>query len=64
MVYTPEAHIPIADVRVDHGVVYLKFKKSRSNVKEGMTMDQFLCLVFEKLNGYSVQKHGSDYYRI
>ena len=39
MVCTPEAHIPIADVRVDHGVVYLEFKKSRSNVKETMTMD-------------------------
>ena len=63
MVYTPEAHIPIADVKVDHGVVYLEFKKSKSNAKEVMTLDQFIFLIYEKLNGYNVQRYGEDYYR-
>ena len=63
MVYTPEAHIPIAGVRVDHGVVYLEFKKSKSNAREIMTMDQFIFLVYEKINGYGVQKYDGEYYR-
>lgn len=63
MVYTPEAHIPIADVRVDHGVVYLEFKKSKSNTREVMTLDQFLFLVVERINGYNIQKYNGEYYR-
>ena len=63
MVYTPEAHIPIADVKVDHGVVYLEFKKSKSSAKEVMTLDQFLFLLYEKVYGYEVRKYDGDYYR-
>ena len=63
MVYTPEAHIPIAGVSVDHGVVYLEFKKSKSNTREIMTMDQFIFLVYEKISGYNVQKYDGEYYR-
>ena len=63
MVYTPEAHIPIADVKVDHGVVYLEFKKSKSNAKEVLTLDQFLFLLYEKVSGYNIQKYDGEYYR-
>lgn len=62
MVYTPDAHIPIADVKVDHGVVYLEFKKSKSNSREVMTLDQFLCLLFGKVYGYGIQKYDGEYY--
>ncbi len=63
MVYTPEAHIPIANVKVDHGVVYLEFKKSKSSTKEIMTLDQFLFLLYEKVSGYNIQKYDGEYYR-
>lgn len=63
MLYTPDAHIPITQVSVDNGVIYLEFKKSRENVRETMTLDQFLFLLCEKINGFSVQKFDGEYYR-
>lgn len=39
MVYTPEAHIAITEVYEENGVVFLKFKKPKSQVYEVMTLD-------------------------
>ena len=62
MVYTPEAHIPIAGVTVDHGVFYLKFKKNRASVYETMTLDQLLFLIVQAINQYGSGKASEDYY--
>ena len=42
MVYTPEAHIAITEVYAENGVVYLKFKKPKTQIYEVMTLDMFL----------------------
>jgi len=49
MVRTPEGNIPVAEVYAENGVVYLKFKKSKSQLYEVVTLDHFLCLVYEAL---------------
>lgn len=49
MVYTPEAHIAITEVYAENGVVYLKFKKPKTQVYEVMTLDMFLSLVYQTL---------------
>lgn len=48
-VYTPEAHIAITEVYAQNGVVYLKFKKPKSQIYEVMTLDMFLSLVYQAL---------------
>ena len=47
MVYTPEAHIAITEVYAENGVVYLKFKKPKTQVYEVMTLDMFLSMVYQ-----------------
>ena len=49
MVRTPEGNIPVAEVYAENGVVYLKFKKSKSQLYEVVSLDHFLCLVYEAL---------------
>ena len=63
MVYTPEAHIPIAGVTVDHGVYYLQFKKNRSNAYETITLDQLVFLVVQAIERYNYGEDGGKYYR-
>ena len=41
MVYTPEAHIAITEVYAENGVVYLKFKKPKTQIYEVMTLDKY-----------------------
>lgn len=62
MIHTPEAHIPIAGVSADHGVVYLQFKKSKTNVYETITLDKFLCLIYEVLYGIRSEDIDSRHY--
>ncbi len=62
MVYTPEAHIPIAGVTVDHGVFYLKFKKSRTNIYETITLDQLVYFIVQALSQYGCGDTGEEYY--
>ena len=50
MVYTPEAHIAITEVYAENGVVFLKFKKPKSQIYEVMTLDMFLSLVYNLLS--------------
>lgn len=47
MVYTPEAHIAITEVYAENGVVYLKFKKPKTQIYEEMTLDMFLSMVYQ-----------------
>jgi hypothetical protein len=49
MVYTPEAHIAITEVYAENGVVYLKFKKPKTQIYEVMTLDMFLSMVYQTL---------------
>ena len=49
MVRTPEGNFPIAEVYADNGVVYLKFKKAKSQLYEVVTLDQFLSRIYETL---------------
>lgn len=49
MVRTPEGNFPIAEVYAEDGVVYLKFKKAKSQLYEVVTLDQFLCQIYETL---------------
>ena len=62
MVYTPEAHIPIAGVAVDHGVFYLEFKKNRTNIFERITLDQLVYLIVQAINRYGCDEAGDNYY--
>lgn len=50
MIYTPEAHIAITEVFAENGVVFLKFKKPKTQVYEVVTLDVFLSLVYQALN--------------
>lgn len=50
MIYTPEAHIAITEVFAENGVVFLKFKKPKTQVYEVMTLDTFLSLVYQTLD--------------
>ena len=52
VVHSPEAHIPIATVSAEGGVIYLHFKKSKYDVYETMTLDQFLNIVILTIYGY------------
>ena len=63
MVYTPEAHIPIAGVTVDHGVYYLEFKKNRSNAYETITLDQLIYLIVQAVERYNYGRTDERYYR-
>ena len=45
VIHSPEAHIPIACVTAESGVIYLRFKKSRES---GVTQDKFLTITIEK----------------
>lgn len=49
MVRTPDGRIPVAEVFAENGVVFLKFKKPRSQVYEIVTLDHFLCMVYQTL---------------
>ncbi|MDD2268120.1 MAG: hypothetical protein PHY15_01060 [Eubacteriales bacterium] len=49
MVHTPEAHIAVAEVYADNGVVFMKFKKPKSQLYEVMTLDSFLAQVYQTL---------------
>lgn len=49
MVYTPEAHIPITEVYAENGVVFMRFKKPKTQIYEVMTLDMFLSLVYQSL---------------
>lgn len=62
MVYTPEEHIPIASVTVDHGVYYLQFKKNKTNRYETITLDQLTYLIAEAINEHLYGKTRNDYY--
>ena len=59
MVYTPEAHMAITEVYAENGVVYLKFKKPKTQIYEVMTLDVFLSLVYQMLE----RKHINESYR-
>lgn len=59
MVYTPEAHIAITEVYAEDGVVFLKFKKPKTQIYEVMTLDLFLSLVYQTLQ----RKHYDESYR-
>lgn len=50
MIYTPEAHIAITEVFAENGVVFLKFKKPKTQVYEVVTLDVFLSLVYQTLD--------------
>ena len=50
MIYTPEAHIAITEVFAENGVVFLNFKKPKTQVYEVMTLDTFLSLVYQTLD--------------
>lgn len=49
MLHTPEANIAIAEVFAERGVVYLKFKKARTQVYEIVTLDCFLAQIYQTL---------------
>ena len=49
MVRTPDGKIPVAEVFSENGVVLLKFNKTRSQVYEIVTLDHFLCMVYQTL---------------
>ena len=49
IVRTPEGNIPVAGVYAEGGVVYLKFKKAKSQLYEVVTLDHFLCQIYETL---------------
>ena len=49
IVRTPEGNIPVAEVYAEDGIVYLKFKKAKSQLYEVVTLDQFLCQIYETL---------------
>lgn len=48
MVYTPEAHIAITEVYAENGVVYLKFKKPKTQIYEVMTLDMNAIFIAKK----------------
>ena len=50
MIYTPDAHIAVTEVYAENGVVFLRFKKPKSQVYEAVTLDVFLSLVYQTLN--------------
>ena len=52
VLHTPQAHIPIACVSAENGVIYLRFKKNRTDMYETITLDQFLILVSDKVREY------------
>ncbi len=49
MVHTPERNISVAEVYVVDGVVYLRFKKPKDKTYEVITLDNFLSLVYARL---------------
>lgn len=49
MVHTPEAHIAVAEVFAENGVVYMRFKKPKTNLYEVLTLDCFLAQVYQTL---------------
>lgn len=49
MVHTPERNISIAEVFAVDGVVYLRFKKPKDKTYEVITLDNFLSLVYTRL---------------
>ena len=49
MVRTPEGKIPVAEVYAEDGVVYLKFKKPKSQMYEVVTLDQFMYMIYQTL---------------
>ena len=59
MVYTPEAHISVTEVFAENGVVYLKFKKPKTQIYEVVTLDVFLSLVYQTIE----RKHFDESYR-
>ncbi len=49
MIHTPKANISVAEVFAVEGVVYLRFKKPKENAYEVITLDNFLSLVYTRL---------------
>ena len=49
MVHTPEQNISVAEVFAVEGVVYLRFKKPKEKAYEVITLDNFLSLVYTRL---------------
>lgn len=54
MVRTPDGKIPVAEVFAENGVVFLKFKKPRSQVYEIVTLDHFLSGLLQSIQGMIV----------
>ena len=63
IVHTPQAHIPIACVFAEDRVIYLRFKKNKSDLYETITLDQFLALVVNKVNEYEQESYRNSYFR-
>lgn len=63
IVHTPQAHIPIACVFAEDRVIYLRFKKNRSDLYETITLDQFLALVVNKVNENEQEAYRDRYYQ-
>lgn len=49
MIHTPQNHISVAEVFATNGVVYLRFKKPKEKAYEVMTLDNFLAMVYARL---------------
>lgn len=62
VLHTPQAHIPIACVSAEDGVIYLRFKKNKTDVYETITLDQFVILVADKVKGYDQSVYRDRYY--
>jgi len=62
VVHSPEAHIPLAYVSAESGVIYLRFKKRRENVFETITLDQFLYLIVLALNDELPEDYCNRYF--
>ena len=58
-----QAHIPIAWVFAENRVIYLRFKKNKSDLYETITLDQFLALVINKVNEYEQESYRNSYFR-
>ncbi len=62
VVHSPGAHIPIACVSAESGVIYLHFKKNKENVFETMTLDQFLNLIILAINDELPEDYCNRYF--
>ena len=56
MVYTPQAHIPIACVSAEDGVIYVKFKKNHSDLYETITLDQLIFFIVNVISKTSPEE--------